>query len=271
MKFLSYSKHFCRNCFIERYKILACMVVLFLSFFYGCVATIKTAPKGVEVSIFDLLECPVQPVGILNIYSLPFVSLIFIVILIKIVDLTNNEYYLVRSKFREDIWERQVIFILLLAFIYSLIVIIGGYLISGITIGSFHNNWTSNTSLIYKAIGENVNWKSKVSLFKDYKILLILYSSLFLGLTLVGSLVCLLKNYLKNIYAFSIIIVLMIIEATINLPIISRKILIDPRGWEKPLIIFINDFYMIFLILIIYFAGKYVVQGKDFLNKRVGG
>lgn len=231
---------------------------------------IKTAPTNFNISIFDILCLPVGG-GVLGSISLSFPIIpAFAFIVIRVLDYENQDIYLLRLKSREQIWNSRIRFIVSLSFIYSLIVVAGGYSISGIILKDFTNRWNLENSIIYNCIRDDKIWEKVSHIILTYKMLPLIFMSIFLGTCAIGEFISILKLRLKNVYIYLILVIILFLDVTQSqFSIIISQMTIVLENWINPSTILLKYIYLLFMIFICYFVGKEVILNKDFISEKL--
>lgn len=269
MKLTSMTNNFYRNMFSIKYRIFTSFFIMNISLIYLAKIYINSIPQNVKVSIFDMLCDVYKGMGIVGIsrYIFPIIPL-FVFMLISIIDFDNKTLWLIRQDSRKSIWNRQVLYTVKLSLIYSIAIIFGGYLASGILIGSFDNKWTNSDGFVYKLLGEPSSWSDISSKFDSYKILFFIFTSNFFGLCAIGLLICTGKMFLKNQYVCMLLIISLFISALFdNLSIVLKQMTINLENWMNPITIIENDVYLILLILMLYVIGGWITDKRDIMDK----
>lgn len=227
----------------------------------------KTPYGGGKYGIFDILVHVSALDGITGRLRLVFPVLpAFIFILIVMTDSDNRVFCLIRCTSREGIWKIECVYVILLSLIFSIIIVFGGYILSGILVNSFQNLWNTPESYVYKLAAHEKDWPAFSKLFVTYKMLPITFVSYFLGLNAFGFLVIFLKTLLKNIYVYIIVIAVILSDAVIgSFSLVLNQMTISLENWVNPFSILINCAYLLFLIFLLYFLGKKILCRKDFI------
>lgn len=260
------------DCFFRNFKIMkyTILYVTFLVLFIEAIVlnvVMKTAPKDIidTISIFDLLACPSESSSAIGKAMLVFpVIPAFIYLLIKLIDLDNEVFSLIRNNSKNLIWNKMLLYTFLMSLIFAVVMILGGYIVSGLILGNFNNDWVNSNSYIYSLFPIDNPWENLSNYFITTKLLFKLSISYFLGFSMIGMLVCFLKNYLKNIYVYLVIEIIIISDWLLNLPLIFNKMTIKLSEFCNPTLIFANCMYMIFIIMFFYIVGKGSFNRKDF-------
>lgn len=269
MKFTDIIHYFYRNLISIKYRVCLSFFIMYISVIYLAKKYIDSLPPNIEISVFDMLCDVYKGLGMVGIsrYVFPIIPL-FAFTLISMIDFDNKTLWLIRYNSRRNIWNKQFVFTLSISFLYSIVIILGGYLVSGILIGSFNNNWTNTNGIVYKLLGEPANWHEISNDFISYKILFFIFTSNFLGLCATGLLICVVKMLLKNHYVFILLVISLFSSALLNkFSITLKQMTINLVNWMNPITIIENDIYLIFLILMLYVIGDWIIGKKDIIGK----
>jgi|GEM_PF-3235145 len=268
MKPIKCVRVFYRNIKAIKYRIILSLIIIVLLMTLIGLDYIKTKPQNINLSVFDIL-CHVSGfTGFTGILALIFpIVPIYTFLLISLIEHENSSLFLLRSPSRIYIWRMRICFSFLLAIIFSVLIVFGGYIIAGSLLGSFKNNWSSADSFVYSIAGQLKEWPSLVNSFKTYKILPIVFLSNLLGLTAVGVLISTLKVYFKNTYVYMVIIIVILLDGLMNkFSLILKQMTIDLSSYLNPDTIIINDIYFLLLITALYLMGKRAIDKKDIIK-----
>jgi len=269
MKIINMINNFYRNILLIKYRVFISSFMMYIGSIYLAKVNANSFTTKTNISIFDIVCDVYKKGGIVGQfrYVFPIIPL-FVFILISILDLDNKTMWLVRYNSRKNIWNRQVVYTIYLAFIFSILIIFGGYLVSGILIGSFNNKWISSDGFIYILMGKPNNWSEIANSFATYKILFFTFTSNFLGLCAIGLSVCTFKTFLKNQYVVIMLTISLFASVLFdNLSIELKQMTISLENWINPKTIVINDVYLILLIIMFYMLGSWITNKKDIVVK----
>ncbi|MDF2504703.1 hypothetical protein [Clostridium sp.] len=269
MKITNIINNFYRNVLLIKYRVFIGSFMMYIGLIYLAKAYINSVSTNIKVSIFDMLCDVYKGSGIVGYsrYIFPIIPL-FVFVLISIIDINNKTVWLARYKSRKNIWNRQVVYTIYLSFIYSILIILGGYLASGVLIGSFNNKWITKDGFVYKLLGEPSNWSIISSYFTSYKILFFIFTSNFLGLCTIGLLICVAKTFLKNQYVCILLIISLFVSVLFDkFSIVLKQMTINLENWINPITIIKNDVYLILLILMLYVIGGWITDKRDIVDK----
>jgi len=258
---------FYRNIKAIKYRFIVIFIIMSLLLISTAISSMHRTPSSIKCSVFDILLHSLGKEGILGILSLTFIIVpTFSFILISIIDFEKSIFYLVRSKSRESIWNKEALFIIILSFIFSIVLVFGGYLASGLIVEGFRNNWSSTDSFTYSLIGRDENWKQISTIFSTYKMMLYILTSNFLGLCTIGFFICTIKKILPNVYVYLLLFIIMLSDGIVGkFSFILNQMTINLRNWMSPNTILISDIYLILLIVIFYIVGREIINKKDFI------
>ncbi len=249
--------------------LLICFFILTISFIYGSKYIISSY-NNYNLSIFDLIIFPGGG-GILNKKSMAMpIVIVFISLVIGIFRYGNETYVVLREKSRVDIWKNQSKRIAIVSFIYSIIVVLETYLISGIMLGDFTNRWVSKQSSLLYIYG-NANIFDKLMPYLNTGFLLgMMLVALFLGLTGIGLLIEFLKIKFNTQYILLTIVIIILYEVIdMDCSIIVTKMAININNFLEPKVIIMNFTFLMLLSVISYICGRESIVRKDFFyNKK---
>lgn len=270
MRFIKEFKQKIKIVNMIKLEILICTIFILTDFVIMGRHLINTVPTSLNISIFDILCLPVGG-GILGPVSLSFpIVPIFSFIVIRLLDFENHDIYLLRLKSREQIWNGRIRLIVSLSFIYSLIVVFGGYVISGIILKDFKNGWNLENSIIYNCIRDTKMWEKVSHIILTYKMLPLIFMSIFLGTCAIGVFISMLKIKLSNVYIYLILIIMLFLDVTQSqFSIIISQMTIILENWTNPSTILLKYIYLFIMIFICYFVGKEIILNKDFISKKL--
>ncbi len=270
MRFIKESKQKIKIVNMIKLEIWICTIFILTDFVIMGRHLINTAPTNLNISIFDILCLPMGG-GILGTISLSFPIIpIFVFLVIRLLDFESHDIYLLRLKSRKQIWNSQIRFIVSLSFIYSLIVVFGGYVISGIILKDFNNGWNLENSIIYNYIRDAKIWEKVSHIILTYKMLPLIFMNIFLGTCAIGVFISMLKIKLKNIYVYLILIIMLFLDVTQSqFSIIISQMTIVLENWINPNTILLKYTYLFFMIFICYFVGKEIILNKDFISEKL--
>ncbi|GEM_PF-2134539 len=252
--------------------LLICFLALLLWFIYLNKITI-IVNTDLSLSIWDLIIYPdatslIDGNGALGKKSVAIpITIMFILLVISNISFDSGNYIILREKSRVDFWKKQSKRIVMISFLYSVIVVLEAYVISGVMIGDFTNRWCSKQSIIYYTYGNTYIFDKLTPYLNTGLLLGIIFVGLFLGLTCIGLLVGFLKTKFKSIYIFMAMGGIILYETMYNYSIIISKMTIDIKYFLKPEIIIVNYLFLILIGTISYVCGKKSIIRKDFIHK----
>lgn len=269
MKLIKLAKSFFKTLNAKKYSVIFIIFVAWVLLTYKSVALLHGIPNGVKYSAFDILADISGTAGITGVLSLNFVIIpSYAIILINLIDFRNKPMFLIRSKNRDTVWKMQAIFIVIFSLLFSIMIILGGYLLSGLITGTFSNNWKMTNSYAFSLIGNSQEWGQISNNFVTSKMLIYTFISNFLGLCASGFLICTLKTILKNIYTYLILVIILFWDGIIGkFSILLKQMVINLNNWVDPRTIIFNDLYLLVFILLCYVLGKEFMSRKDFITK----
>jgi len=268
MTLINIINNFKRTVMSVKYKLITIFLIGYICTIYIANKYVKSLPTDIKVSVFDMLCDVNKGLGIIGVsrYIFPIIPT-FIIILIIIIDFDKNYQFLLRYNSRKNIWKKQFMSVIITTLTYSILTVLGGYLISGILLGSFYNKWINSEGMIYKLLAYPNNWSEISSKFITYKILLFVFISNFLGLCVIGELVCIGKIFFKNQYIFLLAIISLFASRLFGkFSIILNQMTNNLSNFIFPITIIKNYIYLSILILIFYILGNYVVEKYDIID-----
>lgn len=254
----------------ELYIILVFCIVIFILSLYRPLLFIKedlnvAINSGFKLSNFDILCCFQTNNGLIDFQSYMFIIIpLFSALIIYIIDTNNSLLKIIKYKDRNTVWNKNILLILISAFLLSTLLVIGGYLVSGVILKGFNNTWNTELGLPYKIYGTTEIWSGLSNLLVTYKVILIFWITTFLGLSFIGVFICTFKLFIRNVYVYIIIIAVLFSDFynVINF-IIILKISINSNNWLHTSSIIINNIYFLVGFFVLYFWGRYINSQKD--------
>ncbi|MFR1709713.1 MAG: hypothetical protein ACLSV2_12495 [Clostridium sp.] len=249
--------------------IIGFCIVIFLLSFYRPLRFLKdniniALDNNFQLSNFDILSS-FQDVGNVDFISYMYIIIpLFVTLIIYVVDTNNGLIRMIRYGDRNRIWNKNILLILASSFLLSILLVIGGYLVSGIILGSYKNLWNTETGLPYLLYGKTKIWGNLSQLLVSHKVIFIFWIMTFLGLSFIGAFICTIKLFIRNIYVYIILIAIAFGDFfnIFNFSLIA-KISVSQREWTHPQSITFNIIYFLVGFLIFYFYGKYINSQKD--------
>lgn len=250
-------------------KFLYTLILMTLALIYMCIETIKRSPKDLYIGPLDVLCNINSGVGILG-YPSQIMIIIpaYLFLLINMLDFDNNPTFIIRNKSRKYIWNSQIVNSFFLAFVFSLIVVVGGYFISGFILGDFENYWSNINGFNYYMIGNSTEWYRAIKIFHTSNVLPLIFIGIFLGLSYIGALVSMLKNIFESKYIWSILFIVLFFEAiTGKFSFLIKYTTITIEEFADPVTIVFGNLYLLVSIIVLYLLGLHLKNNKDFLSK----
>ncbi|WP_035289337.1 hypothetical protein [Clostridium sp. KNHs214] len=269
MKFTSLINDFYKKLLLIKYRVFISLFIMYVVLICLARVYVSSIPTDIKVSIFDMLCDVYKGFGIVGVsrYIFPIIP-VFTFILISLLDFDNKIVCLIRYHSRRSIWRKRVLYTINLSFLFSVIIVLGGYLASGILMGGFENKWINTEGTIYKLLGEPTNWSTLFSKFTSYKILFFIFTSNFLGLCAIGLLICTMKTFLKNQYVCMLLIAIIFAPVLFNkFSIVLKQMTINLAKWMNTMTIVENGVYLILLILMLCMLGEWIIGKKDIISK----
>lgn len=224
----------------------------------------KAAYNGYKLSNFDLMT---SFEGCGNIDFNTYMFLIFPVFTTLVIYIVNTNTHIlttIRYKCRNRLWNKNIALVILSALIISIMLVFGGYLISGLIVGGFNNVWSTGAGMPFAIYGATKVWPALSQILDTGKVLSFLWITTFLGLTFVGGLISVCKLIIKDIYIYVLIIAICFAD---NFGIFGFKLILgialNPGNWINPITIIITNVYFLLVFLIMYWMGKYINSKKD--------
>ena len=249
-------------------RIIGCSLFILLIHIFMCYGLIKTNP-GYNLSIFDLIINPMGA-GMLNYKIVAFpIVIIFIFWIISILDLDDSKNIILRQESKERYWLNQIKKIISISFLYSVFITIETYVISGIMLGSFSNNWERSDSTVFQCYGDTELWGRIVPYLKTWIILSTIFVLLFVGLIAIGMLIGALKMYLDSKYVYLILIIIVLCEVVISgFYFIIKRMALSVGDFIEPQIIILKVLFLTVLEILAFIIGKGYVVKRDFFTKK---
>lgn len=219
-----------------------------------------------DLSIFDFLIFPLGN-GLLRGVLLVFpIIIVFLGYLYKLLDYNKSPYSLIRERSKKDLWKKNSKVIVIVAFMYTFIIVLLAYFMSGVALGDFSNKVCEEGSTFFYAYGHLGNWSKIVPYLNTGCLLFSIFIAIFFGLVAIGLLIEVLKLFLKTKYVY-LIIALELFFGTFS----EKKLFFLTR-----MNINLGDFFnievmivkimsLLILSVILYLSGRELVEKKDFL------
>lgn len=255
--------------------VLFCSVIFLLSllrpilFFQDNLSLFQSG--GIKLSNFDFI-CSFQGDGIVDFNNYIFVIIpLYSVMITFILDEVGGMISTIRFGSRSRLWNTKVLYVVTSAFILSTLLIIGTYLISGLFIGTYSNVWNTELGFPYKIFGTTSKWLGLSTLLTTPKVLLVFWSTTFLGLLFIGLFICMMKGIVSNLYIYLSIIIILFVDFFNMLGVtVIRQISVTGNQWLNVGIIFKSDIYFLLSISVFYLMGRYITLSKDQYLGRTG-
>ena len=191
MKLIKYFKYTSRNINLGKYPMGIVFLIMCIIVALSSNMLLRMQPEDIKYTVFDILSHISGVSGITGTLSLVFPIIpAFCYVIITLIDFDKSIYQIIRGESRAEIWNKQVFHIITIALFFSVIIVIGGYIYSGLLVGDFTNGWNSKESYIYTITGNQDSWIEIVKLFSTYKMIPIIFISTLLGLCSFGFLIC---------------------------------------------------------------------------------
>lgn len=224
----------------------------------------KAAYNGYKLSNFDMMTS-FEGSGNIDFNSyMFFIFPVFITLIIYIVNTNTHVLTTIRYKCRNRLWNKNIVLVLLSAFVISIMLVFGGYLISGLIVGGFNNVWNTQAGMPFYIYGTTKVWPALSQILVTRKVLSFLWITTFLGLVFVGTLICFCKLFIKDIYIYALIIGICFAD---NFGVFGVKLILgialNPGSWINPITIIITNMYFILGFLVMYWIGKSISSKKD--------
>ncbi|MCY7834362.1 hypothetical protein MOD54_06075 [Bacillus spizizenii] len=223
-----------------------------------------------QLSIFDFLSDLNGIMGLTNKNVMIFI-LIPIICLTVLLIMKQEETYnkIIKLPSRKSVWNQHVIISLVYIFLLTFTLVFGGYIIGGLIFG-FDNKWIGNTGQITVLLNENKiphpeHYLDKLSTFN---ILIIIFSTKFLCLSIVALITAIIKTIIKNssLTLLCICIYSYIDAMYLNPSLFINKSIIDVNNWLNLRSVLINNIYFIILLFAVYLIGRELYSRKDYQN-----
>lgn len=189
---------------------------------------------------------------------------IFSALIIYLVHGENKIINMIRHKNRNSVWHTKVSLIIVSAFVVSFILVFGGYLISGLFIKGYNNLWTTNLGIPYSIFGDTDKWLNLQGLLVTHKVLVILWTKLFWGLSFIGLALCTLQLFMSNVFVYMFMVTLLVLERTrlISSFIILRMVTY-PGIWANPKFFVLDDLFYLIGFITLFFIGSFINCKRD--------
>lgn len=251
------------------FKFIVSLSVMTITLTYMSIETIKRCPDGLNIGPLDILCNINNGVGILG-YPSQIMIIIptYLYLLINIINFDDTNMYILRNESRREIWNNQVLNSIFLAFIISIIVVIGGYLLCGFLLNDFQNYWADSNGFNYYIKGNDYNWESAVKNFNTIKVLFLVFIGFFIGLGYLGVLVSTMRNIFHSKYIWTILYTIIFFEVlTGKIDFIIKYTTISFEEFANEKIIFFQYMILILITIGLYYLGLYLKNNIDFLDK----
>ncbi|WP_346871253.1 hypothetical protein [Clostridium sp. UBA5119] len=253
----------------ELYTILIFCSIIFIITLYNPLYNMKSVLNlaingGYELSNFDILHA-FNGWGLISKSSYIILIIpIFSALIIYIVDYNNSLIRRIRYKSRNRIWNKNITLILISAFLLSTLLVIGGYLISGVFVKGYNNTWNTELGLPYLTYGNTEIWNDLSNLLVTYKVLLVFWITTFFGLSFIGIFICTFQLFMRNVYVYLMVLTIVLVEVCnlFNFKLLE-SIVISPNKWVNPNRLIASNIYFLVGFLLLYFWGRYINSERD--------
>ena len=188
---------------------------------------------------------------------------IFSALIIYIVDYQNKIITMIRYKNRNSIWGNKVSLVIGVAFLVSFILVFGGYLISGIFVKGYDNLWTTNLGIPYSIFGDTDKWLNLQGLLVTYKVLIILWTKIFLGLSFIGVTLCTFQLFMNNVFVYLGVIISVVLEGTRLVSLCIVRLVTFPKNWVNPKSFILDDLFYLIGFIVLFLIGRYINCKRD--------
>lgn len=194
----------------------------------------------------------------------------FVVLSLLLMDYKENSVFILKHQSRMDIWDKMARIMVLLSFVFTILIVFGGYFLAGLLLGSFENKWISEDGMFYYFLGENEKqyFLYYAKSLTTPKILITLFFIKFIALIMIAFLAMCLKTMMhNNIFVFIIVVVFSYIDAFfLENSIFMHVIGLDINHWKNINGILFNLLYLLSITILLYYIGKKTYNKRDFLN-----
>lgn len=247
--------------------ILYSILIIFLAF----LLQIMPANDIEGISILDLVSELGGDAGITNILIMVFIIVPLITFsMFHVLKNTEVHYKLLRLQSRVRIWNNIVILIIIYSFIFSIFLVLGGYIISGIFLNDFTNNWINMQGSFFYLLDSNdqKNFAVYSEQLTTTRVLTILFFTKFLGLLVIAILITILKAILKkSIWVILIMMIFSFLDGINNdVSILFGKMTINIDNWKNIQSIFLNHAFLLTIFVTLYFVGLEIYRKRDFVK-----
>ncbi|HDX9578512.1 TPA: hypothetical protein ROX88_002049 [Bacillus pseudomycoides] len=191
---------------------------------------------------------------------------LFTFMIVRYIDGEEVPVRVIKHVTRKRLWDKHVLFIVYLSLVISFIVVCVGYLLSGIMIEDFSNEWTNKSGAFYYFLKDKENFEIYAQNLTTLRVMLILFLVKFFSLVTLGTLIALLKAIIhNNVLIYMMIIMYSLVEGYFpNFSFIITRMAVTGENWKNISSIFENQFYLLLSFVFFYFVGKVIYRKKDF-------
>lgn len=182
---------------------------------------------------------------------------------------SEKEGFIIKMKTRKNIFNNHVFFVIALSAIVSLLIVWLGYSIGWVYAGGFENLWPKRDRLYKLPQYKNLDILAILNTIPIYIVFLKTFIIKFLGLSMIGFLIIILKNIINNsgILAIVVLLVPFIDFEFLNSEILMNKFSLNLESWVSTSDFIINSAYLLFLLIALYLVGREMYKDKDFISK----
>lgn len=182
---------------------------------------------------------------------------------------SEKEHFIINMKNRQNIFNSHIIFVIILSVIISTLVIFLGYSIGGVYAGGFEHIWPKDDMAYALPQYKNLDILATLNSIPIYIIIFKTFIIKFMGFTVIGFLIIVLKNFISNngVLGVTILLIPFIDIEFLNSSIFINKFSLTIESWLNPSDFLINIIYLTFLIIALYLIGREIYKNKDFMSK----
>jgi len=182
---------------------------------------------------------------------------------------SEKESFIIKMKNRKNIFNSHVVFVIALSIIISILIICLGYCIGWIYASGFENLWPKDDPLYSLPQYKNLDVLEILNSIPIYMVILKTFIIKFMGFSVLGFLVLILKNVINNsgVLGITVLVIPFIDVEFLNGAIFMNKFSLTIESWINTSDFLINIIYLIFLLIALYLIGREIYKNKDFISK----
>ncbi|MGL4731115.1 MAG: hypothetical protein ACRCW0_05990 [Clostridium sp.] len=135
--------------------------------------------------------------------------------------------------------------------------------------GGFEHIWPKDDMAYALPQYKNLDILATLNSIPIYIIIFKTFIIKFMGFTVIGFLIIVLKNFISNngVLGVTILLIPFIDIEFLNSSIFINKFSLTIESWLNPSDFLINIIYLTFLIIALYLIGREIYKNKDFMSK----